>query len=230
MSSFTRSPNEYQSRLTKALIYKHDKNGRINREDPIRVLFNPNSYSIDKSNHFANMSIPGRQSPLLQFIKGDSEILTLELFFDTYTYYLSEDVRTYTNKIMNLLKIDGEIHAPPICSFVWGKHGIDKPYFTGVIEHATITYTMFIEDGTPVRAKLNLTLRQFQQPDKTNTRLSSPDKTKRWLVKGSDSLWSIASKEFGDPAKWRDIASANKIVNPLSLKVGSEIIIPKLDN
>ncbi len=221
-------PYEYQSNLKKALIYVHDKNGKINRNDPIHVLFNPTLYSIDKSNQFANMSIPGRQSPLLQFVRGESEILSIELFFDTYTYYKSEDVRTYTNKITNLLKIDGEIHAPPICSFVWGKNGLDKPYFTGVIEHATITYIMFLNDGTPVRAKLNLTFRQYPQVEQTDTRLSSPDKTKRWKLKDTDSLWSIAHAEYGDSSKWRYLAEANNIMNPLSLEPGEEIIIPKL--
>ena len=160
--------------LEKAQILVHDQNGIIQRENPIKALFNPNQYSIEKSNTFASMQVPGRESSIIQFVRGESETLSLELFFDTYTYESSKDVREYTNKIRNLLNIDKELHAPRICSFVWGQ----GTYFTGVIERATVTYTMFLNNGKPVRAKMNLTFRQYQKTEKEEARLASPDKTK----------------------------------------------------
>jgi len=229
LSTFSSSPASAFGKLQKAHILIHDQNGKIQYNNPIEVLFNPQQYSIDKSNQFANMPIPGRQSPIIQFVRGESETLSLELFFDTYTYHSRQDVRDYTHKIKNLLNIVGNIHAPPVCSFVWGKADKDKPYFTGIIEKATTTYTMFIADGTPVRAKMNLTLRQFQAPENNEVKLSSPDKTKRMTITSGDSLWMIAAKEYGDPAKWRILADVNGIDNPLVLEPGTEIIVPKLE-
>lgn len=217
-------------KFQKAHILIHDVNGDIQYNDPVEVLFNPQQYSIDKTNQFANMPIPGRQSPIIQFVRGESETLSIELFFDTYTYHSSQDVRDYTNRIVNLLKIDGKLHAPPICSFVWGKGGKEKPYFTGIIEKATTTYTMFLHDGTPVRAKMNLSLRQYgKQLEEEGIRPASPSKSKRRIIINGDSLWLIAFKEYGDPNKWRVIASANNIDNPLSLEDGIEIMVPPLE-
>jgi nucleoid-associated protein YgaU len=221
-------PASYSYKLQKAHILIHDKNGEIQYKDPIEVLFNPQQYTIDKTNKFASAPVPGRQSPVIQSIRGDSDTLSLELFFDTYTYHSSKDVRDYTVKITNLLNMV-ENNAPQICTFVWGKADIKKPYFTGIIEKATTTYTMFIADGTPVRAKMNLSLRQYQAPENKKAKISSSaDNTKMATIKSRDSLWMIAAKEYGDPAKWRILADANGIGNPLDLKEGTKITIPKL--
>ena len=107
--------------------------------------------------------------------------------------------------------------------------GEQGTYFTGVIEKATVTYTMFLNNGTPVRAKMNLTFRQYQKTEQEEARLSSPDKTKRRTITNGDSLWLIAAEEYGDPAKWRVIADVNNIDNPLALEPGMEIIIPKIE-
>jgi nucleoid-associated protein YgaU len=56
--------------------------------------------------------------------------------------------------------------------------------------------------------------------------LFSSDVTKTWVVKRGDSLWSIAAKEYGDPADWRLIADVNHIRNPRMLTPGRELIIP----
>ena len=90
--------------LVKAQILVHDKNGNRptnskDGEDQIKALFNPSQYSIDKSNTFASMQVPGRESSIIQFVRGESETLSLELFFDTYTYESSKDVRDYTDRV-----------------------------------------------------------------------------------------------------------------------------------
>jgi len=213
----------------KATIYIHDQQGNFNKNNKIEVLFNPQNYTIDRSNQFASMAIPGRQSPIIQFVRGESETLTVELFFDTFTYYEKEDVRNYTRKITRLLDIDTNIHAPPICTFAWGDvDQKDSRFFTGIIEKATTTYTMFLADGRPVRAKMNLTFRQFQTPEQ-QPKLNSSDKTKRITLMTGDSLWLISAKEYGDPGKWRTIADVNNIDDPETLEPGREIVIPILE-
>jgi hypothetical protein len=208
-------------KLKKAYILAHDAQGReIN--DPIKVLFNPEQYSIEKSNQFASMAIPGRGSPVIQFVRGEAETLSLDIFFDTYTYYNGEDVRNYTEKIAELLKIKGDTHAPPVCTFHWGTES-----FTGIIERISKRFTMFKEDGVPVRATLTLTFRQYSSLEKPK---ESPDRTKIRIVEDGDSLWLFAALEYGDPSKWKIIASANDeiIENPRLLTPGTEIRVPPL--
>jgi len=167
------------------------------------------------------MAIPGRDSPIIQFVKGEAETLSMDIFFDTYTYFQSEDVTHHTDKVSALLKVQGDIHAPPVCTFQWGSF-----FFTGTLEKVTKKFTMFIEDGTPVRATLSVTFRQFTPEVGTK---SSPDKTKMRELNQGDSLWLIASQEYGDTSKWKEIADANpNIDNPRLVRPGIRLVIPPL--
>ena len=49
-------------------------------------------------------------------------------------------------------------------------------------------------------------------------------------VADGDSLASIAYDAYGDPTRWRMIAEANDIDNPLHLSRGTPLTIPRLDS
>ena len=217
------------SNLQKAYIQVLDARGKVKENGEIPVLFNPGEYSMDKSNEFANINIPGLESPLLQFVRGGLETLTLDLFFDTYTDEKPEkekrDVRDYTDRIVDLLKIDSDLHAPPVLKFIWGS--LD---FTCVLSKVNKKFTMFRPDGKPVRATLSVTFNEFKTEKSTKEKpLQSRDRTKHRILKEGDSLWLIAAEEYGDPAMWRDIAIANKIDNPRILETGRGIVIPPVE-
>jgi len=207
--------------LEKAKIVPHDENGDEDASKTIEVLFNPNQYSISKGNQFATIAIPGRNNPIIQFIKGDSETLSLELFYDTRTHRNSSDVSTdYINEISDLLQIDPEIHAPPICTFKWG-----SLHFKGVIEKIDKKFSLFDQYGNPLRGTIGISFKQYHQPEPS---LFSPDKTKKRIFVTGDSLWMIAAHEYGDAEKWKIIAKANNLDDPLNIKNQTELIIPSL--
>src|SRR5258708_11550491 len=128
----------------------------VYRFEKAEVLFNPAEYSLEKGNQFASAALPGLSNPVLSFVNGDADVLTMELFFDTYTNKGGADVRDETNKIARLLEIDPEIHAPPPVRFVSG-----RLWFTAIIDRLTQRFTMFREDGLPVRATLNATFKEY---------------------------------------------------------------------
>jgi LysM repeat protein len=209
------------SKLKKAFIQILDAQGKIKEEVP--VLFNPTEYSMEKSNEFASVNIPGLESPMLQFSRGNLETLSMDLFFDSYEE--NKDVRDYTTKITDLLKIDPDIHAPPILRFVWGSLN-----FTCVLSRVTKKFTMFRSDGIPVRATLSVTFNEYRTEVSSREKpLHSSDRTKTCTIKQGDSLWAIAAREYGDPAFWRHIADKNRIANPRALEIGRAIIIPPLE-
>src|SRR5688572_32611331 len=82
--------------------------------DPIIPLrFNPTEYQVQKANTFAEIGIPGLESPPIQFIRGAGEKLTADLLVDTSDTL--EDVRVaYVNCIRDLMNINGELHSPHI--------------------------------------------------------------------------------------------------------------------
>jgi nucleoid-associated protein YgaU len=192
---------------------------------PAKVLFNPAEYSLQKGNQFANTPLPGLSNPIASFVNGDADVLTLDLFFDTYTDRGSSDVREETGKISVLLDIDPQLHAPPPVRFVWG-----PLRFKAVIERLTQRFTMFREDGVPVRATLNVTFREYKTiDDQLNPKPNeSSDWTKRRVLAENDRLCLIAGIEYEDPAVWRVIAEANDIDNPRLLEPGVEIVLPPL--
>src|SRR4051794_29518076 len=51
----------------------------------ITVLFNPTEYSFDRTNSYKATAVPGLGSPILQFVNGECDQLSMELFLDDYT-------------------------------------------------------------------------------------------------------------------------------------------------
>lgn len=192
----------------------------------INVLYYPNEYTIEVGNQYASTTIVGLSEPINQFVSGNSETLSMELFFDTYE--TNEDVRIHTNKVTMLARVDSELHAPPIVKFTWG--GSSGGTFKGFMEKVTQKFTMFNESGVPVRAVLNISLKssksvkeQFQEIPR-----NSSDRTKQRVLNQGEHLWMLASREYQDPEQWREIARANNIDNPRILSGGKNIIIPRL--
>jgi hypothetical protein len=210
------------------------------KNERIEVLFNPAEYSIEKGNTFQSISLPGLSAPVSQFVTGNADTLTMELFFDTYTRSLlrhpavglREDVRKYTRKLTSLLDIDPELHAPPIVQFVWGPP-IGSPeglQFTAIIEKISQKFTFFLDDGTPVRATVNVTFKEYKTIEQQlqEIKRQSPDRTKRVVFAEGDSLWTYAFEEYNDPGLWRVIAEHNRIENPRLIDPGTELEVPPL--
>src|SRR5437016_267485 len=107
----------------------------------IPFRFNPTEYQLAKTNNFAELPIPGLVSPPIQFVRGGSEKLSLDIVVDT-SDTLEDVCEKYTRELRNLMNIDSELHAPPVVQLVW-----DRAVFTGVLESLTVTYTLFSPKG-----------------------------------------------------------------------------------
>jgi nucleoid-associated protein YgaU len=188
------------------------------------ALFNPTQYGVDKSNQIAETAIPGLEAPLLQYVHGNTRSLSMDLFFDTYEE--QSDVRGHTEAVYKLLLIDPDTHVPPICDIAWG-----TLTFTGVLDHVSGKFTLFFPDGRPARATLSVVFKEYIKIEvlvrENPTR--SADHRKTRLVKAGDRLFDIAYEEYGDAAKWRPIADANRLSDPLRLEPGHRLVIPALD-
>lgn len=216
------SADPTSSNLKKALIQALDGRGGVKEEIP--VLFNPTEYSLDKSINYGDQSLLGFTTPVTQFLYGESETLSMELFFDTYES--GTDVRRHTDRIDGLLEVDEDLHAPPICRFVWGS--LD---FKSVLQSVGTQFTMFLPEGTPVRARASVTFKEYKTTREQKNRRPrlSADKTKVWQVTEGETLWLIAAKEYGDPSRWRRIAEANDVENPRTLRAGRNLRLPPLE-
>lgn len=197
-----------------------------NEGQEIRFRFNPTEYSVDKSMNYGEQSVAGITTPLTQFVSGDAETLSMELFFDVTEDAETGDVRDRTDRLDVLLSIDGQLHAPPKCRFVWG-----TLEFKAVMESANKRFTLFDRDGTPLRARADVSFTGYRTPAEQSqaTPKLSADRTTAWEVTASDTLWLIADVEYGDPTKWRPIAAANDLADPRDLEPGRTLVVPDLE-
>jgi LysM repeat protein len=188
-----------------------------------RVMFNPEEYSLNKDNNYASQAIPGLQSPLLQFVHGNLRTLDMELFFDTFE--VQQDVRDETQKVVALLDIDSDLHTPPVLRVTWG-----SLEFRCVLAKVGQKFVKFFADGRPARAKLNVTFNEYLDAatQVAAANLQTADFSKVYIVKQGDTLSGVAAKFYEDATKWRPIALANSILNPLSISAGQQIYIPPL--
>jgi len=205
--------------LEKAVIEIDEKDRGPNLPARITVQFNPTEYSLSKGAQIAEINIPGIDSPILQFVRGQNEKLSLELFFDTTENGMGEqpvkDVRELTQPVYQLVKIQGNTHAAPRIRFVWGK-GLS---FRAIVESVQQKFTVFNPAGIPLRASLAVMFREYKTLD---------THSKERAVRLRDTLSRIAFDEYGDSAEWRRIAEANPALaaDPRRLAPGTRLVIP----
>lgn len=199
---------------------------------PVRVQFNPAEYTLTKGAQIAEIAINGLDSPVLQFVRGNNEKLTVDLFFDTASLGKNDqgkyqDVTKMTKPVYQMVKINPESHAPPRIRFRWG----DGISFRAVVESVQQKFSLFSPEGVPLRATLSLTLREYKnlREQLSEIGFESADHTKVYVVQERDTLVQIAAREYGTPVPWRMIAEENDIQDPLNLRPGTELRIPPVD-
>ncbi|WP_314744228.1 LysM peptidoglycan-binding domain-containing protein [Treponema lecithinolyticum] len=203
--------------LEKAVITNLDTNKEI------EVLFNPKEYVIEKKTPWAEQNVFGMDSPPVQFTIGERKRLSMELFFDTSEE--KSDVRSYTSKMEELMVVNAQEHRPPLLRFSWGTLSFDC-----VLEDMVQRYTLFTNDGTPLRAILKVVFKEYATAatQLSKTRRESADHTKRLVVREGESLASLAAREYNDAGKWRVIADANNIDDPENIASGTIVELPPL--
>lgn len=194
------------------------------------VLFNPEEYTLSRDVNYAQAAVPGLSAPILQFVSGNLQTLEMELLVDTYEAHRSvnsagEDVRKITRRITELMAIDPTTHAPPVLLFTWS-----SLVFTCVLARTTQRFVMFRPDGTPVRARLQVTFNEFRnvELEAKEIKRETADYSKRYDVGQGQTLSAVAAAVYGDPSLWRPIALRNEIDDPRELPAGARLLIPAL--
>jgi hypothetical protein len=223
------------SNLQKAQLVPLDRNlqpaGR-----PISVQHNPTEFTLARGVHYAEIAIPGLDSPLLQFVNGQAETLTLDLFFDSTDEGTS--VTAKTDPIYKLVEIDPATLAPPVCRFTWAGTGFPGAVwrsqrtngFQCVIESLRQRFTLFSSAGVPLRAVLTVTMKEYRPlAEQVRSSAAGPGTQSRThTVVAGETLSSIAGTEYGDTGQWRPIAAKNNISDPTALRAGTTLQIPPL--
>ena len=203
------------------------------------ALYNPTEITMDLGSQFAEIPVPGLQQPVLHFVRGETQSLSFELFLDATkrpegaTFPATGDLSEIVADLRSLVRVDGHHHAPPIVTVSWGARspiGHQEGPWRGVITQLRERFVVFSEDGKPLRARVNVTLKRYRAPEEQRRAIDpqSPDRTKTRVVREGDRLDLIAHEEYGDSRRWRLIAEHNGLSRPRVLRVGTVLEIPAI--
>jgi hypothetical protein len=226
--------------LRKAYFLNLDNPRLRNRR--IEVQFNPTELAFSKGVQYADIAIPGLDAPAMQFVRGNTETLTVELFFDGTDEAEGPRPRSVSERVEEfyaLVKQDPDTHAPPRCLFGWGASPAEAEegrtagevsrapsWFTCVVEGVDRRFLLFTPDGVPIRARVTVRLKEYKTIEQMVKGLHSADHTKAHPLKRRERLDQVAAREYEAAAEWRRIAEENEIDDPLRVGPGTLLKLP----
>jgi hypothetical protein len=199
----------------------------IDGGDSIECAFNPQSYTVSKANVWTYRPTQGKDLPDPEFGGGLPMTFRLSLLLDTSLDGPDRSVKDDANRLMKAMHGGGT--APKFITFSWGSIKLPKAAPRSI----SIQYAMFHPNGEPMRAFVELELAQAEATSPVgiaqNPTTRGTPGLRSHIVQDGDSLHSIAYDAYRDATQWRAIAHANGIDDPLSLRRGSSLTIPRLD-
>jgi hypothetical protein len=126
-----------------------------------QVQFNPKEFKLDESAAWKDSEEFQQEKPLLTFDRGKPSTLSMDLIFDTtdtgqcVELMFVREMRSLLSVTVKKTEDNKEIKRPPHVIFKW------KDFeFECVCEKIGVVYLMFKADGTPLRAKVTVSLKQ----------------------------------------------------------------------
>jgi hypothetical protein len=208
--------------------------------DEINLLFNPTEYSITKGNDWKSTPKKGTSLPELEFGGGKPREIQVSLLLDQTLPNRGMSVQDITDKLFKMMEVKEGAAAgagdavPPLVTFTWGQ----MIPFEAACTSLTVAFQLFEPNGSPIRADVKLALTQAKPATSatTNSTNRPQNPTTRStgglgirVVKDGDTLQSVAHEAYGDPNRWRLIAEANGVDNPLHVRRGTALNLPRLD-
>jgi nucleoid-associated protein YgaU len=195
--------------------------------EQLTCAFNPREYTIATSATWHKTPAKGAKSaPKPEFVGANPRSMQMELFFDAWE--AGGDVSKAVDTLIGWTKptpksLSDNKPNPPIVVFHWGT----KAFFDAYLKQVSAKYTLFLQDGTPVRASVGVGLEEVPaEPPKQNPSSGGMPGQRTHLVSSADTLHSVAYAEYGDASLWRGLADANGIDDPLRLMPGTTLLIP----
>ena len=204
----------------------------------VECAFNPTSYTVSKTNIWNFKPTTGTDLPDGEFGGGNPRMIKLQLLLDVSLLGPNESIREVTDRLFKMMETGGGGgggggSVPPFVTFTWGSVNTFKAVATSL----SVQFKLFHPNGEPIRADVGLELAQAEKASTaSSSSAAAPQNPTTQALRGmkvhtvadGDSLASIAYDAYGDPNYWRTIAEANDIDNPLHLRRGTPLTIPRL--
>lgn len=159
---------------------------------------------------------------------GDTILSFTEIVLD------GPDTLTYARQLVKwtLPIVTGPTGTPmtvPVLTFTWGDFDLGAPYkpIYIVLTQVDVEYFRFTTQGVPTRAIATVKCKvKVEAPGKQNPTSGGPPNRSGRRVTAGENIQGIARERYGDPRRWRQVAEANGIDDPLRVRAGDVLYLP----
>ncbi len=191
------------------------------------VMFNPEKFTVNNQFEYDSSRPHGRRGSEQRFLGVKPRQFSFEFLVDGVGS--SGEARDVVRDIRHFKTIsgfDGDIHRPTYMNISWGPWSENC-----VLERLDIEYTLFMPNGTPLRALLKTTFKEdvsnVLQEREINR--SSPDLTHAREFTSAVNLPLMCFRIYDDPKHYFQVARANNLNTIMNVKPGRRIYFPPIE-
>ena len=206
--------------------YTDNKYGTEKAECTVKI--NPASYTHNFQVNYDKTTALGKPGTPLEFKGIPPQTVSFEVYFDS-TGAVEGSKVPVKDQLSVFKKVafvfNGDIHEPNYLIISWG-----ALVFRCKLTSLSVNYTLFKQDGTPLRAKASMSFEQAVDADliAKDANPKSPDLTHLITVKQGDTLPVICYRTYGDSSYYWEVAKYNNIANFQNLKPGTKLYLPPI--
>ncbi|MEV0090299.1 LysM peptidoglycan-binding domain-containing protein [Streptomyces sp. NPDC050738] len=197
----------------------------------VKFQFNPSQVQLGRSAswHTAPAVAYTRGAPP-KFTGAQPAALQLDVFLDASATPSSTTVQKQVELLLSCCEVteqsvSSKAPSPPWVKFEWGSFSTVE--LVAYVTSVNATYTLFSPNGVPLRANCSISLTEISTGTKGQNPTSGALSARRVTrTVAGDTLASLAWREYGDATRWRVIAEANAIDDPMRLRPGTELLLP----
>jgi phage tail protein X len=222
---------------TKLTITAYTDSGFTSRvsgsSNPFTAWINPSSYSYNKQISYTDRQAQGSPGPSPEFNRVADETVTFDMVFDATGVIPPPTGQSYTNGVSDIINqfltlagtVNGNIHSPNYLVLGWS-----KLQFQCVLASVKIDYTLFMPNGTPLRAKVSATFKSYTSETALakETATNSPDMTHIFIFQPGDTLPLLCYRVYGDSSYYAEVARYNNLLSFRSIPAGISLVFPPL--
>jgi nucleoid-associated protein YgaU len=227
----------------KILAFSDGERSQAKKVGTFEAMFNPDSFKQNYAIKYGKNRSPNSSERKGKYVWSEPSELSLDLVLDGSGVSemgvsllfggpktVSEQIKEFLNLTVHM---NGEIHEPNYLRVEWGSlefNCLPGSKFDCRLGSVEINYTNFNPDGTPLRAKLTVSLISDMEVKKRMAieDKKSSDLTHRRIVREGDTLPLMTREVYGSSADYLRVARANGLDNFRQLIPGQELIFPPL--
>jgi hypothetical protein len=196
--------------------------------DTCTVQINPSSYTHNHEVSYTDGVAIGAPGGVLGFQGIKPQNVAFEIYFDA-TGTVDGSITAVDDQITTFKEIcfdyQAELHEPNYLIISWG-----TLVFKCKLKSLDLTYSLFKQDGTPLRAKAAVKFEQALEADAIfqDADPKSPDLTHELVVQAGDTLPLLCYRIYGESSYYMEVALFNKISNFRDLVPGTVIRLPSI--